>query len=112
LHHYGATSILIGPDVKMDVTTEGVVVLAVLLLLLLGLGGVVLDVGRARVGGIVVDVDVVVKSERGQNDGDVDEKVLKALLLSLSIGGVEGIDEDVEIVVVVVIGSVNVKGGN
>ena len=106
--NYGGTSILIGPDVKIDATTEGVVVLP----LLLGLGGVV---GRGRgVGGVGVVIIVVaaVKIERGQNDvrvDDVVEKVVVVKVLSFSKGGVEGADED-GIVVVVVVGSVNVKG--
>ena len=75
----------------MDETTEGVVVLVLVL------GGVVVDVGEG--------VDVF-KSERGQDDDDevVDEKVVK--VFSLSNGGKEVVDEEDEIVV----GSVNVKG--
>jgi hypothetical protein len=91
MHSYGATCILIGPDVKMDATTEGVVVL-VLLVVLGGVGG-----------GVVV----VVKSERGRGDDgdDVDEKVVKAL--SFSNGGMEEVDEEDDIAN----GSFNVKGG-
>lgn len=74
-----------------------------MLQLLLGLGGVVLDIGDVVIV-VVVVVVVVVKSERGQV-----EKVS-----SFSKGGVEGADEDdmvvVVVVVVVVIGSVNIKG--
>lgn len=88
MHNYCATCILIGPDVKIDVTTEGVVVLV----LLLELGGV---------GGGVV---VVVKSEQGQ-DEDVDVKVVKVSSLSKE-GSVEVVDEEDGIIV----GSVNVKG--
>lgn len=72
----------------MDVTTEGVGVVVLVL------GVVVLDVGG------------VVKSERARGGGDKDdEKVVK--VLSLSNGGVEEVDEEDNIVVV----GANVKGG-
>jgi hypothetical protein len=89
LHNYGATSILIGPDAKME---EGVAVLLVP-------GGEVLNVGG---GGIVVVVVVVAKSEQGQVEDVLNEKVVKVSLSSLSNGGMEEDD--------IVVGSVNVKG--
>jgi hypothetical protein len=95
LHNYGATSILIGPDVRMD---EGVAVL-----LVLG-GGVVLNVGGGGIVVAVVVVVVVIKSEQEQVKDVFNEKVVKVSLSSLSNCGME--EDDTAIFV----RSVNIKG--